>query len=117
MQENPQHYSGTMKSKSMPRSITGSFLKQLLNINSAMALQASILKVTMIPKSKFGCIITLQSKPLPRNYMYQLTMISYPNYTCLAFKETMSKFDKQGFAFKHCKHLYYIFVKVYALDP
>ena len=115
--ENPDHFPGTRKSKCVRRSNTGPSSKQLLNINSAMALEASILKVNMIPQPGFGCIISLHSKPSPTDSVYQLTMSSYPNCTCPAFKETMSKFGRQGFAYKHCKHLYYILVKVYALDP
>ena len=115
--ENPQHFFGTRKSKSMRRSNTSPSSKQLLSINSAMALEASILKVTMIPQPGFGCIISLQSKPSPTDCVYQLTVSSYPDCTCSAFKETMSKFGRRGFAYKHCKHLYYIFVKVCALDP
>ena len=116
MLENPQNFLGTRKSKSVQRSNIGPSSKQLLSINSAMALEASILKVTMIPQPGFGCIIFLQSKPSPIDCVYQLTMSSYPDCTCLAFKETMSKFGRRGFAYKHCKYLYYIFVKVCALD-
>ena len=115
--ENPDHFPGTRKSKCVRRSNTGPSSKQLLSINSAMALEASILKVTMIPQPGFGCIISLQSKPSPTDSMYQLTVSSYPDCTCSAFKETMSKFGRRGFAYKHCKHLYYILVKVCALDP
>ena len=75
-----------------------------------MALEASILKVTMIPQPGFGCIISLQSKPSPTDSVYQLTVSSYLDCTCPAFKETMSKFGRRGFA-------YYILVKVCALDP
>ena len=115
--ENPDHFPGTRKSKCVRQSNTGPSSKQLLSINSAMALEASILKVTMIPQPGFGCIISLQSKPSPIDSVYQLTVSSYPDCTCPAFKETMSKFGRRGFAYKHCKHLYYILVKVCALDP
>ena len=115
--ENPDHFLGTRKSKCVRRSNTGPSSKQLLSINSAMALEASILKVTMIPQLGFGCIISLQSKPSPTDSVYQLTVSSYPDCTYPAFKETMSKFGRRGFAYKHCKHLYYILVKVCALDP
>ena len=47
--ENPDHFPGTKKSKCVRRSNMGPSSKQLLSINSAMALEASILKVTMIP--------------------------------------------------------------------
>ena len=115
--ENSDHFLGTRKSKCMRRSNIGPSSKQLLSINSAMALEASILKVTMIPQPGFGCIISLQSKPSPTNFVYQLTVSSYSNCSCPAFKETMSKFGRGGFTYKHCKHLYYILVKVCALDP
>ena len=59
MPENPDHFPGTRKSKYVRRSNTGPSSKQLLSINSAMALEASILKVTMIPQPGFGCIISL----------------------------------------------------------
>ena len=116
MPENLDHFLGTRKSKSVRRSNIGPS-KQLLSINSAMALEASNLKVTMIPQPGFGCIISLQSKPSPTDSVYQLTMSSYPDCMCLAFKEIMSKFDRRGFAYKYCKHLYYILVKICALDP
>ena len=115
--ENPDHFPGTKKSKCVRRSNTGPSSKQLLNINSAMALEASILKVTMILQLGFGFIISLQSKPSPTDFVYQLTVSSYPDCISLAFKATMSKFGRRGFAYKHCKHLYYILVKVCALDP
>ena len=117
MLENPQQYPRTRKSKSIRRSNSGPSSRQLLNINFAKAMQMSILKVTMISQPGLGCIITLQSKPPPTNCVYQLTISSYPNCTCPAFKEKMSKFGRRGVPFKYCKHLYYIFVKVCALDP
>ena len=57
--ENPDHFPGTRKSKSVRQSNVGLSSKQLLSINSAMALEASISKVTMIPQPGFGCIIFL----------------------------------------------------------
>ena len=39
-----------------------------------MALEVSILKVTMIPQLGFDCIISLQSKPSPIDSVYQLTV-------------------------------------------
>ena len=114
--ENPDRYPKTRKSKSIQWSNSGLSSKQLLNINFAKAMQASILKVTMIPQPGFSCIITLQSKSCPTEYVYQQTVNSYPDCTCPTFKETMSKFGRRGFAFKPCKHFYYIFVKVCVLD-
>ena len=115
--ENPDQYPGIQKSKPIRRSNSGSSSKQLLNINSAKAMQGSILKVNMIPHPGFNCIITLQSKPCPIECVHQLTVSSYLHCTCLIFKETMSKFGRCGLVFKHCKHLCYVFVKVCTLDP
>ena len=115
--ENPQQFCRSRKLKSIRRSNSGPSSRQLLNIYSAKVMQASILKVIMIPQLGFGCIITLQSKPPPTDCVYQLTISSYPNYTCSAFKEMKSKFSRRGGPFKYCKHLYYIFVEVCALDP
>ena len=47
--ENQDHFPETRKSKCVQRFNTGPSSKQLLSINSAMALEASVLKVTMIP--------------------------------------------------------------------
>ena len=74
--ENPQHFPRTGKSKLVQRSNIGPSSKQLLSINSSMALEAFILKVTMIPQPGFDYIISLQSKPLPTDCVYQLT-VSY----------------------------------------
>ena len=92
--KNPDHFPVTKKSKYVRRSNIGPSSKQLLSINSAMTLEAFILKVTMIPQLGFGYIISLQSKPSPTDSMYQLTVSSYPDCTCPAFKETMFKFGR-----------------------
>ena len=47
--ENPDHFPKTRKSKCVRQSNIGPSSKQFLSINSAMALEAFILKVTMIP--------------------------------------------------------------------
>ena len=60
--ENPDHFPGTRKSKSVRQSNVGLSSKQLLSINSAMALEASISEVTMIPQPGFGCIIFYSQK-------------------------------------------------------
>ena len=114
---NPDSYPSVRKSKTVRRSTNQPSSKQMQVVGSAIAMQASILRVTMIPQLGFGCIVTLQSKPSPRNSTYQLTLSSLPDCTCPAFKETMSKFGRQGVPFKHCKHLYFILVNVCSLDP
>ena len=110
-------YSSVRKSKLVRWSKNQPSSKQMQVVGSTIAVQASILRITMIPQLGFGCIITLQSKLSPRNSIYQLTLSSLPDCTYPAFKEIMSKFGRQGVPFKHCKHLYFILVKVCSLDP
>ena len=113
---NLDSYPSVKKSKTVRRSTNQPLSKQMQVVGSAIAMQASILRVTMIPQPGFGCIVTLQSKPSPRNSTYQLTLSSLPDCTYPAFKETMSKFGRRGVPFKHCKHLYFILVNVCSLD-
>ena len=101
----------------MQRSTNQPSSKQMQVVGSAIAMQASMLRVTMILQPGFGCIVTLQSKPSPKNSTYQLTLSSLPDCTCPAFKETMCKFERRRVPFKHCKHLYFILVKICSLDP
>ena len=86
-------------------------------VASARAMDGTILKVTMIPRPGFGCVIMLQSKPAPTQSIYQLTVSSLPECNCPAFKDMISKFGRKRNSFLHCKHLYFIFVKVSNLDP
>jgi hypothetical protein len=77
----------------------------------------TILKVTMIPRPGFSCVIMLQSKSTPIQSIYQLTVSSLPECNCPAFKGMISKFSRKQNLFLHCKHLYFIFVKVSNIDP
>ena len=86
-------------------------------VTSARAMDETILKVTMIPRLRFGCVIVLQCKPAPTQSIYQLTVSSMPEYNCSAFKDMISKFGHKRNSFLHCKHLYFIFVKISNLDP
>ena len=82
----------------------------------ARAMDGSILKITMIPRHGFGCVNMLQSKAKPTQFVYQLTMSSLTECNCPTFKDMISKFGRKRNSFLHCKHLYFIFVKVFNLD-
>ena len=43
--------------------------------------------------------------------------ISLPTHCCPTFKDMISKLIRKQNYFLHCKHLYFIFVKVSNLDP
>ena len=77
----------------------------------------TILEVTMIPRPRFCCAFTLQSKLAPTQSIYQLTVSSLPECNCPAFKDTISKFGRKRNSFLHCKHMYFIFIKVPYADP
>ena len=83
----------------------------------AQAMDGTILKVTMIPRPGFGCMIMLQSQPAPTQSIYQLTKNSLPECNCSAFKDIISKFGRKQNSIRHCKHLYFICVKVSNVDP
>jgi hypothetical protein len=114
---NPDSYPSSKQSKTTRRSATAPFTKQMQMFTSARAMDRTILKVTMIPHPGFGCVLTFQSKPRPTQSIYQLTVNSLPKCNCPAFKDMFSKFGQKRNSFLHCKHLYFIFVKVYNADP
>ena len=84
---------------------------------SARAMDGTILKVTITPRPGFGCVIMLQSKLAPTQPIFQLTVSTLPKCNCPAFKDMISKFGRKQNLFLHCKHLYFIFVKVSNADP
>jgi hypothetical protein len=114
---NPDFYPSSKQSKSTRRSATAPSTKQMQMVASARAMNGTILKVIMIPRPGFGCVLTLQSKPAPIQSIYQLTVSSLPECNCPAFKDMISKFGRKRNSFMYCKHLYFIFVKVSNADP
>ena len=103
-------YPSSWQSNSMRRFATVPSTKQMHMVASARAMKGTILKVIMIPRPGFGCVIMLQSKPAPTRSIYQLTLSSMLECNCLAFKDMTSKFGRKQNSLLHCKHLYFIFV-------
>ena len=60
--DHPDFIPPTRVSKVVRRSSSASSAKQKQMVASAKAMHATVLKLTMILQSRFGCIITLQSK-------------------------------------------------------
>ena len=71
----------------------------------------------MIPRLGFSCVIMFLSKLAPTRSIYQLTVRSMPENNHPAFKDMISKFGCKRNSFMHCKHLYFVFVKVFNVDP
>ena len=114
---NPNSYSSSRQSKSTRRSVIAPSTKQMQIVTFARAMDRVILKVTMIPCPRFGYVIMVQYKPAPIQFIYQLTVSSLPECICPALKDMISKFGHEQNLFLHCKHLYFIFVKVSNVDP
>jgi hypothetical protein len=114
---NPDFYPISRQSKSTRRSTHVPSAKQMQMVASAQVMQGTILKVTMIPRPGFGCVINLQSKPAPTQSIFQVIVSSLPECTCPAFKDMISKCFRKRNSFLHCKHLYFLFVKISKLDP
>src|SRR5579875_2739958 len=81
-------------------------------VASAQAMQGTMLKVIMIPRTEFGCVLTLQSSAI-----YQVTVSSLPECNCPTFKEMITKLNRRYNSFFHCKHLYFLFIILSKLDP
>ena len=62
-------------------------------------------------------VIMLQSIPEPIQFVYQFTVSPLLECNCPAFKDMISKFGRKRNSFLHCKHLYFISIKVFNLDP
>jgi MFS superfamily sulfate permease-like transporter len=58
---NPDSYHSSRQSKTTIRSATVPSTKQMQMVASTRAMDETILKVTMIPRPRFGCVLTLQS--------------------------------------------------------
>jgi hypothetical protein len=70
----------------------------------------------MIPHPGFGCIITLDSRVLPKVQHYIITIGSFLECSCQYFKDMAAKsLDKSG-QWANCKHLYFVFTIIGSLD-
>ena len=112
----PNSYHSSRQSKTTRRSATAPSTKQMQMLASARAIDWTILKITMILWLEFDCVIMLQSKPTPTQSIYELTMNFLPECNCPTFKDMISKFGRKWNPIMHCKHLHFIFVKVFNLD-
>ena len=86
-------------------------------VASAEAMHGIALKFTIIPQPEFGCIITLHTKSELQPLIYQLTVNFILECNCAYFLDMISKFGRKRNSYLNCKHLYYIFIKVFNLDP
>jgi hypothetical protein len=75
---NPNSYPSSMQSKTTRQSATTPSTKQMQILAFARAMDKTLLEVTINPRLGFGCVIMLQSKSVPTQSIYQLTMNSMP---------------------------------------
>jgi hypothetical protein len=114
--DHPNFIPPTRLSKLVRRSSSAPLAKQRQMVASTEAIHGIILKLTMIPQLGFGCIITLQSKSEPRPPIYQVIVSYLPECNCAYFLDMISKIGRKQNSYINCKHLYYIFIKVFNLD-
>ena len=92
---NGNSYPLSMQANSMRRSATASLTKQMRMVASTRAMDMTILNCTIIPHTRFGCVVMLESKPAPTRSIYQLTVDSLPECNCPVFKDMISKFGRK----------------------
>jgi hypothetical protein len=92
---NLDFYPSCRQSKTIKRYATAPSPIQLHMMASARAMDETILKVTMISRPGFGCVIMLQSKPAPTQSIYPLTVSSLLEYNSPTFKGMISKFGRK----------------------
>jgi hypothetical protein len=92
---NPDSYFSSRQSKTTKRFATAPPIKQMQIVVSARTMNGTILKVNMISRPGFGCVIMLQSKHVPTQSIYQLIVIFLPECNCSAFKDMISKFGRK----------------------
>ena len=78
---NPDSYHFSRQSKATRRSATAPSTKQMQMVSSARVIDRTILKVTMIPRLRFGCVLTLQSKPHLHNLSTNWQSVHCPSVT------------------------------------
>ena len=105
----PNEHPHSRAGKVIRRNPKAPTVKQQNNCASALTLNARIGKVTMVPHPGFGCIVSLHSGMHPRSENYMLTISSFPECTCLNFKEMKLRSLGKRRAWTNCKHLYYVF--------
>jgi hypothetical protein len=103
-------------SKVVWRSNNAPLAKQRQMVASAKTMHDTVMKLNMIPQLRFGCIITLQSKSEPQPPIYQVTVSALSECNCAYFLDMISKFGRIQNSYLNCKHLYYVFIKVFYLD-
>ena len=113
--KHPDFIHPTRLSKLVRRSSSAPSAKQMQMVASAEAMHGTVLKLTMIPQPRYGCIITLQSKSEPQPPIYQVTVNSLPECNYTYFLDIISMFGHKQNSYLNCKHFYYIF-KVSNLD-
>jgi hypothetical protein len=70
----------------------------------------------MILHPRFGCIVILDSKVPPKVQQYLITIGSFPECSCLYFKDMATKsLGKRG-QWAICNHLYFVLTIIGNLD-
>jgi hypothetical protein len=90
--------------KSIRRNNNAPNTKQANNCASSLTLKGHIHKVMMIPHPGYGCIVTLDSRALPKVQQYLITIGKFLECSCEYFKDmaTKSLGERGGWASLFC---------------
>jgi hypothetical protein len=105
----------TRSSKSIRRNNNAPSTKQANNCVSALTLKGQIRKVTIIPHPGYGCIVTLDSGAPPKVQQYLITIGTFPECSCVFFKDMATKSLGRRGGWASCKYLYFVFIVIGSL--
>ena len=70
----------------------------------------------MIPHPGYGCIVTLDSGAPPNVAQYLITIGTFPECSCVFFKDMVTKSLGKHGKWASCKHLYFVFTVIGSLN-
>jgi hypothetical protein len=112
---NADDFPKTRSGKSIRRNNNAPNIQQHNNCASALTLKGQIRRVMIIPRPGYGCIVTLDSGAPPNVSQYLITISSFPECSCVFFKDMVAKSLGKNRSWASCKHLYYVFTVIGSL--
>ena len=113
---NADEFPKTRSGKSIRRNNNAPNIQQRNNCASALTLKGQIRRVMLIPHPGYGCIVTLDSGAPPNVAQYLITIGTFPECSCVFFKDMVAKSLGKHGKWASCKHLYFVFTVIGSLD-
>ena len=112
---NADDFPKTKSGKSIPKNNNAPNIQHANNCAFNLTLNGQIRKVTMIPHPGYGCIVTLDSRALPKVQQYLITIGTFPECSYQNFKDMATKSLEKHGRWASCKHLYFVFTVIGSL--